>query len=99
MSQLSVLLVEDNPADARLVREILGSDSGFDIAHAETLTGNEDRDLPFAVLEMRASCHDKDIRDFTIDGEGMHIGRPFRNVEGILPGHPPEYRRERSRAH
>lgn len=114
MSQLSVLLVEDNPADARLVREILGSDSGFDIAHAETLnaslaliagrrfdvalvdhglpdctgtecvelvsdvqmdlpiivlTGNEDRDLPFAVL--RAGAQDfvtKEILTDTVAG-------------------------------
>lgn len=40
------------------------------------------------VLKMRGSMHDKDIREFTIDGEGMHIGRPFRNVTGILTGTP-----------
>ncbi len=40
------------------------------------------------VLKMRGSQHDKDIREFTIDGEGMHIGKPFRNVAGILTGHP-----------
>jgi len=37
---------------------------------------------------MRGSMHDKDIRRFTIDGEGMHIGEPFRNVTGILTGNP-----------
>jgi circadian clock protein KaiC len=38
------------------------------------------------VLKMRGSTHDKQIREFTIDGNGMHIGRPFRNVSGILTG-------------
>jgi circadian clock protein KaiC len=40
------------------------------------------------VLKMRGSQHDKDIREFIIDGSGMHIGKPFRNVNGILAGHP-----------
>lgn len=40
------------------------------------------------VLKMRGSMHDKDIREFTIDGGGMHVGRPFRNVTGILSGFP-----------
>lgn len=41
-----------------------------------------------AVLKMRGSAHDKEIRAFTIDGKGMHIGRPFRNVTGIMSGNP-----------
>jgi len=40
------------------------------------------------VLKMRGSMHDKDIREFTIDNRGMHIGRPFRQVTGILSGNP-----------
>lgn len=40
------------------------------------------------VLKMRGSMHDKEIREFTIDGKGMHIGKPFRNVTGILAGTP-----------
>jgi circadian clock protein KaiC len=40
------------------------------------------------VLKMRGSKHDKDIREFTIDAAGMHIGRPFRDVVGILSGRP-----------
>jgi circadian clock protein KaiC len=39
-----------------------------------------------AVLKMRGSAHDKDIREFSIDGQGMHIGKPFRDVFGILSG-------------
>jgi len=40
------------------------------------------------VLKMRGSMHDKQIREFTIDGTGMHIGEPFRNVTGIIAGNP-----------
>jgi circadian clock protein KaiC len=40
------------------------------------------------VLKMRGSLHDKDIRQFTIDGGGMHMGRPFRHVTGVLAGSP-----------
>ncbi len=39
------------------------------------------------VLKMRGSTHEKNIREFTIDGKGMHIGKPFRNISGILSGH------------
>ncbi len=38
------------------------------------------------VLKMRGSMHDKDIREFTIDDRGMHVGKPFRSVSGILSG-------------
>ncbi|MCX6277667.1 MAG: circadian clock protein KaiC [Bacteroidetes bacterium] len=38
------------------------------------------------VLKMRGSMHEKEIREFNIDMEGMHIGRPFRDVSGIISG-------------
>jgi circadian clock protein KaiC len=38
------------------------------------------------VLKMRGSMHDQDIRKFTIDGRGLHVGRPFRKVTGTLSG-------------
>jgi circadian clock protein KaiC len=40
------------------------------------------------VLKMRGSSHDKNIREFSIDRHGMHIGKPFRGVSGILAGTP-----------
>lgn len=40
------------------------------------------------VLKMRGSLHNKDIREFSIDEKGMHIGKPFNNITGILSGHP-----------
>ena len=40
------------------------------------------------VLNMRRSRQDQDIREFAIDARGMRIGRPFRDVTGILAGGP-----------
>jgi len=40
------------------------------------------------VLKMRGSQHDKDIKEFTIDKAGLHLGKPFINVTGILAGNP-----------
>ncbi|MBA3343037.1 MAG: circadian clock protein KaiC [Gemmatimonadaceae bacterium] len=40
------------------------------------------------VLKMRGSWHDKAIREFKIGKGGMQMGRPFRNVTGILAGTP-----------
>ena len=40
------------------------------------------------VLKMRGSVHDKSIREFTIDEGGMHLGRRFGNVTGVLAGAP-----------
>ncbi len=41
-----------------------------------------------AVLKMRGSGHDKAIREFTIDDGGIHIGRVFQRVGGIVMGVP-----------
>ncbi|HEX6203309.1 MAG TPA: circadian clock protein KaiC [Thermoanaerobaculia bacterium] len=49
------------------------------------------------VLKMRGSPHDKEIRELTIDGTGMHIGQAFRTVSGILSGHPMQSRAEMDR--
>ena len=43
------------------------------------------------VLKMRGSLHNKDICEFIIDAKGMHIGRPFRGVNGILAGNPQHF--------
>ncbi|CAK0768211.1 KaiC-like protein 2 [Gammaproteobacteria bacterium] len=48
------------------------------------------------VLKMRGSKHEKDIREFSIDEYGMRIGKPFRNVVGILSGKPEYLSREES---
>jgi circadian clock protein KaiC len=40
------------------------------------------------VLKMRGSIHEKSIRELTIDASGMHLGRAFRHVTGILAGTP-----------
>jgi circadian clock protein KaiC len=48
------------------------------------MSGTVSRGL--TVLKMRGSSHDHEIREYTIDGAGMHIGDPFRTVGGILSG-------------
>jgi circadian clock protein KaiC len=48
------------------------------------------------VLKMRGSTHDKRIREFTIDGSGMHVGGGFRGLSGILGGLPTVDARESS---
>jgi circadian clock protein KaiC len=40
------------------------------------------------LLKMRGSQHDSMLRQYTIDGTGMHIGEPFRDIVGILSGNP-----------
>ena len=40
------------------------------------------------LLKMRGSQHDSTLRQYSIDGTGMHIGEPFRDVVGILSGNP-----------
>lgn len=38
------------------------------------------------VLKMRGSTHERSIREFTIDGTGLHIREPFHDISGILTG-------------
>lgn len=40
------------------------------------------------VLKMRASGHNKDIREYQIDGNGLKVGDPFSGREGVLSGQP-----------
>ena len=39
-----------------------------------------------AILKMRGSKHDRNIREFSIDQNGMSIGQAFRHIVGILSG-------------
>jgi circadian clock protein KaiC len=41
-----------------------------------------------AVLKVRGSSHQREIREYVIDGTGMHVKEPFRNVHGIISGTP-----------
>lgn len=40
------------------------------------------------VLKMRGSMLENEIREVMINGEGIHIGKKFRDVPGIPGGHP-----------
>jgi circadian clock protein KaiC len=44
-----------------------------------------------AILKMRGSQHDKSIREYEIDDQGMHLRLAFRDVGGILAGTPMRY--------
>jgi circadian clock protein KaiC len=76
---------------------LMGGDSITE-SHISTLTDSiillryvemfGDMKRGLTVLKMRGSWHDKAIREFTIDKNGMELGRAFRNVTGILSGSP-----------
>ena len=40
------------------------------------------------VLKMRGTPHDKGIREYQIDHDGMQLKAPFRGIHGILSGSP-----------
>lgn len=40
------------------------------------------------IIKMRGSQHAKNIREFTIDNRGLHVGEPFSNIHDILSGIP-----------
>ena len=41
-----------------------------------------------AVVKVRASAHSDDLREFTIDADGIHIGETLGDQEGLLGGRP-----------
>ncbi|WP_352490769.1 circadian clock protein KaiC [Mesorhizobium sp. M0118] len=47
------------------------------------------------VLKMRGSEHDKQIRRFTIDGAGMHLGQPFHGAPDVFGESAASRREER----
>ncbi|MER8637762.1 circadian clock protein KaiC [Mesorhizobium sp. M1365] len=47
------------------------------------------------VLKMRGSEHDKQIRRFTIDSAGMHLGQPFDGAPDVFGAPPRPWREER----
>ena len=38
------------------------------------------------MIKMRGSWHEKEIREYMIDHQGMHIMNVFRGVENIMSG-------------
>jgi circadian clock protein KaiC len=41
-----------------------------------------------AVVKVRDSMHSNDLRLYTIDGQGIHVGEPLPDHEGLLGGRP-----------
>jgi circadian clock protein KaiC len=86
--QLAALFTATTP-------DLIGGKSVTD-AHISTLTDsivllryvemeNQIR-RAITVLKMRGSMHEKLIREYTIDGQGMHIGDPFSEHTNLLLG-------------
>ena len=75
--------------------DLIGGKSVTD-AHISTLTDSivllryveaqEQIRRAITVLKMRGSMHEKLIREFTIDGYGLHIGEPFGVDTHVLSG-------------
>ena len=43
-----------------------------------------------SVLKKRTGGHERTLREFTISGDGIQIGKPLRNFRGVLTGGPRE---------
>lgn len=41
-----------------------------------------------AVVKVRSSPHSDELREFTIDGQGIQVGKPLTDQEGLLGGRP-----------
>jgi len=41
-----------------------------------------------AVVKVRASAHSDELREFRIDGDGIHVGATLPGQEGLLGGRP-----------
>lgn len=45
-----------------------------------------------AVVKVRASDHSNELREFSIDDQGIHIGAMLPDQEGLLGGRPTKKR-------
>jgi len=41
-----------------------------------------------SVVKKRGSEHERTIREFLLNGDGVHVGQPLREFRGILTGAP-----------
>jgi circadian clock protein KaiC len=41
-----------------------------------------------AVVKVRSSAHSDELREYTIDGRGIHVGVRLADMEGLLGGSP-----------
>ena len=41
-----------------------------------------------SVIKKRAGTHEDTIREFTIDRDGLSVGEPLRDFQGVLRGIP-----------
>ncbi|MEZ5220528.1 MAG: circadian clock protein KaiC [Ilumatobacteraceae bacterium] len=87
---------------------LIGSGESITETHISTITDtiillryvelNGEVRRGLTVLKMRGTWHERDIREYTIESEGMRIHAPFAGVHGILTGAPTyTYGQERDR--
>ena len=43
-----------------------------------------------SIIKKRGGRHERSIREFRLDGQGVRIGRPLEDFRGVLQG-TPEY--------
>jgi hypothetical protein len=80
--QASILIIDDEPDLLSDYARILESE-GYSTIKAATRAAHRG---PSAITNLQRIC--KDIREFRIDGKGLHIDKKFRGVTGILAGNP-----------
>lgn len=83
-------------------KSLIGGETASE-QHISTLTDSiillrymQERDIMhrgLMVLKMRGSEHAKEIRRFTIDGSGMHLGEPFKGAPNVFAGGELDYYR------
>jgi circadian clock protein KaiC len=49
-----------------------------------------------AVVKVRSSGHSDELREYTIDAEGLHVGQSLPDQEGLLGGRPTRRRKQSS---
>ena len=87
---LTAILTRESPA---LLGEAEGFDEGFAfLVDAYILLRYVEMESAvhkaLLVLKMRGSNHDKDIRQFSITGQGITVKSRFEGREGVLSGNP-----------
>jgi circadian clock protein KaiC len=50
-----------------------------------------------AVVKVRSSGHSDELREYTIDADGLHVGQPLPDQEGLLGGRPTKKRKQPSK--
>ena len=83
LKSLNAEMIHHSLGELRLISEMR--------THLGAVRGHEkqmviDYEDGIAVLKHRGSWHEKVIREFTIEPDAVHIGKPFKALTGVLGG-------------